>query len=161
MEDWLLMQTFYHGLTTSVCENIDAAAGGSFLSFTIHEATTLVEKIASNQEWNEECTQPCKRGGMHQVKKVDMLSAKMDLLMKKLDEQNHDFVKSVEALATQEATILKSKRMSTISTTTPIIVLNRIKDGTNRIKGEISNKDLTTQVTTQVTTKVTISTNHL
>jgi hypothetical protein len=69
-------------------------------------------------------------------------------------------MKSVEALATHEATILKSKRMSTISTTTPIIVLNRIKDGTNRIKGGISKKDLTTQVTTQVTTKVTISTNH-
>jgi hypothetical protein len=70
-------------------------------------------------------------------------------------------VKSVEALSTQEAIVLKSKRMSTISTTTPTIVLNRIKDGTNRIKGGISNKDLTTQVTTQVTTKVKISTNHL
>jgi hypothetical protein len=70
-------------------------------------------------------------------------------------------MKSVEALATQEATILKSKRTLTISTTMPIIVLNRIKDGTNRIKGGINNKDLTTQVTTQVTTKVTISTNHL
>jgi hypothetical protein len=48
MEDWLLMQTSYHGLTTSTCENIEAAAGGSFLSLTICEATTLVEKIASN-----------------------------------------------------------------------------------------------------------------
>jgi hypothetical protein len=48
MEDWLLMQTFYHGLTTSARENIDAAAGGSFLSLTIRKDTTLVEKIASN-----------------------------------------------------------------------------------------------------------------
>jgi hypothetical protein len=48
MEDWLLMHIFYHGLTTSARENIDAAAGGSFLSLTICEATTLVEKIASN-----------------------------------------------------------------------------------------------------------------
>jgi formylmethanofuran dehydrogenase subunit A len=58
------------------------------LSLTIREATTLVEKIASNQGWNEERTQPCKRGGMNQVKEVDMLSAKMDLLMKKLDERD-------------------------------------------------------------------------
>jgi hypothetical protein len=87
MEDWLLMKTFYHRLTTSARENIDAAAGGSFLSLTICEATTLVEKIASNQGWNEECTQPRKRG-MHQVKEVDMLSAKMDLLMKKLDKRD-------------------------------------------------------------------------
>jgi hypothetical protein len=88
MEDCLLMQTFYHGLTISACENIDAAVGGSFLSLTIREATTLVEKIALNQGWNKERTQPRKRGGMHQVKEVDMLSAKMDLLMKKLDERD-------------------------------------------------------------------------
>jgi hypothetical protein len=60
MEDWLLMQTFYHGLTTSAHENIDATAEGSFLSLTIHEATTLVKKIASNQGWNKEHTQPRK-----------------------------------------------------------------------------------------------------
>jgi hypothetical protein len=87
MKNWLLMQTFYHGLTTSTRENMDAAAGGSFLSLTIHDATALVEKMASNQGWNEERTQPRKRGGgMHQLKEVDMLSAKMDLLTKKLDE---------------------------------------------------------------------------
>jgi hypothetical protein len=80
------MQTFYHGLTTGTHENMDTAAGGSFLSLTICDATALVEKMASKQGWNEECTQPRKRGGgMHQLKKVDMLSAKMDLLMKKLD----------------------------------------------------------------------------
>jgi hypothetical protein len=48
MEDWLLMQTFYHGLTSSTRENMDAGAGGSFLSLTISKATTLVEKMASN-----------------------------------------------------------------------------------------------------------------
>jgi hypothetical protein len=70
---------------------MDAAAGGSFLSLTIHDATTLVEKMASIQGWNEEHTQPCKRGGgMHQLKVVDMLSAKMDLLMKKLDERDNE-----------------------------------------------------------------------
>jgi hypothetical protein len=42
------MQTFYHGLTTSTHEIIDAAAGGAFLSLTIRDATTLVEKMASN-----------------------------------------------------------------------------------------------------------------
>jgi hypothetical protein len=58
------------------------------LSLIIHEATTLVEKIASNQGWNEEHTQPHKRGGMHQAKEVDMPSTKTDLLMKKLDERD-------------------------------------------------------------------------
>jgi len=53
MEDWLLMQTFYHELTTSARENIDAAARGLFLSLTICKATTHVKRIASNQGWNE------------------------------------------------------------------------------------------------------------
>jgi hypothetical protein len=87
MENWLLMQIFYHGLTSSTRENVDAAAGGSFLSLNITEATTLIEKMASSQGWNEKHTQPWKRGeGMHQLKEVDMLSAKIDLLMKKFDE---------------------------------------------------------------------------
>jgi len=54
MEDWLLMQTFYHELTKSTRENMDATAGGAFLSLTIAQATTLVEKMVSNQGWNEE-----------------------------------------------------------------------------------------------------------
>jgi uncharacterized coiled-coil protein SlyX len=66
---------------------MDVAAGGAFLSLTIRDATALVEKMASNQGWNEERTQTHKRGGMHQLKEVDMLSAKMDLLIKRLDDR--------------------------------------------------------------------------
>jgi hypothetical protein len=50
------MQTFYHGLTNSTHETMDAVAGGAFLSLTIAQATTLVEKMASNQGWSEERT---------------------------------------------------------------------------------------------------------
>jgi hypothetical protein len=49
MENWLLMQTFYHGLSNSTHETMDAAARGAFLSLTITQANALVEKIASNQ----------------------------------------------------------------------------------------------------------------
>jgi hypothetical protein len=54
MENWLLIQTFYHGLITSTRETLDAARGGAFLSLTIRDETALVEKMASNQGWNEE-----------------------------------------------------------------------------------------------------------
>ena len=82
------MQTFYHGLTNNTHENVDAAAGGVFLSLTITQATALIEKMVSNQGWSEERLQPRKKGGgMHTVKEVDKLSAKMDLLMKRLDDQ--------------------------------------------------------------------------
>jgi len=88
MENWLLMQTFYHGLSNSTRETMDAAVGGAFLSLTIPQATALVEKMASNLGWSEERTQTCKRdGGIHQLKEVDMLFVKMDLLMKRLDER--------------------------------------------------------------------------
>jgi hypothetical protein len=67
---------------------MDAAVGGALLSLTINQATALMEKMVSNQGWNEERTQTRKRGGgMHQLKEVDMMSAKMDLLMKRLDER--------------------------------------------------------------------------
>jgi hypothetical protein len=47
--------------------------------------------MASNQGWNEECLQTRKRGGgMHQLKEVDMLSAKMDPQMKKLKDQANE-----------------------------------------------------------------------
>jgi hypothetical protein len=49
MENWLLMQIFYHGLTTSTRETMDAAAEGAFLSLTIRDATAFVEKMVSNQ----------------------------------------------------------------------------------------------------------------
>jgi hypothetical protein len=42
----------------------------------------LVEKIASNQSWKGDRQQPWK--GVHQIDSVDMLAAKMDLLMKRL-----------------------------------------------------------------------------
>ena len=67
---------------------MDAAAGGAFLSPTLLVATTLVEKMASNQGWNKERLQTHKRGGgMHQLKEIDMMSAMMDLLMKKLEDR--------------------------------------------------------------------------
>jgi hypothetical protein len=81
------MQTFYHRLTNSTHETVDAAARGAFLSLTIAQAIALTEKMASNQGWSKERTQTRKRGGgMHQLKEVDMLSTKMDLLIKRLDE---------------------------------------------------------------------------
>jgi hypothetical protein len=49
MEEWLIIQSFDHGLIHSAREPIDAAAGGSFFSLSIEEAHRLVERMASNQ----------------------------------------------------------------------------------------------------------------
>jgi hypothetical protein len=49
MEEWFIIESFYHGLILSAQEHIDAATGGSFFALSIEEARKLVEKMASNQ----------------------------------------------------------------------------------------------------------------
>jgi hypothetical protein len=53
MEEWFIIQSFYHGLIRSAREHIDDGAGGSFFALSIEEAHKLVEKMASNQSWDE------------------------------------------------------------------------------------------------------------
>jgi len=61
MEDWLLMQSFYHGLTQKAYEQLDATAGGSFMLLTLGKAKTLMEKKASNQGWSSCNIQSCNK----------------------------------------------------------------------------------------------------
>jgi hypothetical protein len=96
MEEWFIIQSFYHGLIRSAQEHIDAAAGGSFFILSIEEAQILVEKMASNQRWKEERTQTRTRK-VPQLEEVDMLTAKIDLLMKKLENRGLDHLKMVNA----------------------------------------------------------------
>jgi hypothetical protein len=64
MDEWLILQSFYNGLTPTSRAHIDAAAGGAFLNLTIIKATALVEKMVSNQGWNKERLQS-RTKGMH------------------------------------------------------------------------------------------------
>ena len=70
--------------------HIDAATGGAFLSLTIKGAMALIKKIVSNQWWRDEKLHDEQQKGMHTVKEMDMLAAKMDLLIKRLDERAHE-----------------------------------------------------------------------
>jgi hypothetical protein len=101
MEEWFIIQSFYHGLIRSAREHIDAAARGSFFSLSIEEAHKLIEKMASNQSWDEERTQ-AHTHKVHQLEEVDMLTAKIDLLMKKLENPGLDHLKMVNAQVTCE-----------------------------------------------------------
>ena len=49
MDEWLILQSFYNGLTMTSRANIDA-----FLDLTIAKAKELVEKMVSNQGWSDE-----------------------------------------------------------------------------------------------------------
>jgi hypothetical protein len=84
MEEWLVLQNFYEGLTTMSKGHIDASAGGAFLSLIMDGAKALIKKMVANQSLGEERKQ---QKGMHFVKEADMLAAKVDLLMKRLDDR--------------------------------------------------------------------------
>ena len=45
MDEWLVLQSFYNGLTMTFRANIDAVAGGAFLDLTLAKAKELVEKM--------------------------------------------------------------------------------------------------------------------
>jgi hypothetical protein len=58
MNNWLILQNFYNGLTQFSRDHLDAAAGGAFISLTIERATALIEKMVSNQGWSDDRLQP-------------------------------------------------------------------------------------------------------
>jgi hypothetical protein len=86
MEEWLLMQGFYHGSTLKAREHLDATAGGSFLSFTVGKAKLLMEKILENQGWSQDHTQHYHQSE-ETIEEVNALSTKMDDLLNWLDQR--------------------------------------------------------------------------
>ena len=54
MDNWLILQNFYNGLTLTARGHVDATAGGAFFSLTIDNAKLLIEKMVSNQGWSDE-----------------------------------------------------------------------------------------------------------
>jgi uncharacterized coiled-coil protein SlyX len=84
MHGWFLIQTFYHELKRTSREHLDAAARGAFFLLQVPVAKELIKKMVANQGWDGNRLQPRTRG-VHQVDGIDMITAKMDLLMKKLE----------------------------------------------------------------------------
>ena len=101
MEEWLIIQNFFHGLNQRSQDHMDTAAGGAFLSLDVAGAKVLVDKIASNQSWKGE-RQLARPIGVHQIDSVDMLAAKMDLLMKKLKSPHQEVNQIMESRMTCE-----------------------------------------------------------
>jgi hypothetical protein len=95
MEEWFIIQSFYHRLIRIAYEHIDVVAAGSFFALSTEEPHKLIEKMASNQSWDDEHT-PSRTHKVHQLEEVDMLTTKIDLLMKKLEDPGLDHLKMVD-----------------------------------------------------------------
>jgi hypothetical protein len=89
MDNWLILQNFYNRLTQIACDHVDAATGGAFFLLTTEKATALIKKMVSNQGWGDDRLQS-RQHGMHTMKEMDMLAAKIELLLKKFEDQPQD-----------------------------------------------------------------------
>ncbi|XP_027171773.1 uncharacterized protein LOC113771386 [Coffea eugenioides] len=86
LPDWLVVQTFYNGLTYPIKTHVDAAAGGALMGKTAEEAQQLIEKMAANNyQWANERGNTKRTAGMLEVDTLNMLSAKMDNVVKMLN----------------------------------------------------------------------------
>jgi hypothetical protein len=99
--EWFIIQSFYHGLIHTAHEHIDDAARGSFFALSIEDVHKLIEKMASNQSWDDERTSSHTHN-VHQLEEVDMLTTKIDLLMKKFENPSLDHLKMVDVHVTCE-----------------------------------------------------------
>ena len=61
----------------------------------------LIDKIASNQSWKGD-RQPAHAKGIHEIDSVNMLAAKMDLLIKKLESPHQEVNQIMESQMTCE-----------------------------------------------------------
>ena len=167
--DGIHPRSFYNGLTTTSRAHLDATAGGAYLDLTISKAATLIEKMVSNQGGNKERSQPRTKGGMHTIKEMDMLAAKLDLLLKKFDEgnrlqmlvpvmlQTHTLcVRFVVMVDTQGMTAPKSEKMQPTSTTTTSGSVH--KETRVGVRHAHHSKEEVT-ISTQISIRISIQTN--
>ncbi|XP_020262408.1 uncharacterized protein LOC109838369 [Asparagus officinalis] len=86
LEKWLIVHTFYNGLTYNTRMTVDAAAGGALMNKTIDEAYTLIEDMAQNHyQWANERAPQTSKGGKYEIDALDHISSKVDALFKKVE----------------------------------------------------------------------------
>ena len=78
---WMIIQFFYAGLNFASRNLLDSATGGTFMEITLGEATKLLDNIMVNySQWHTERSSTSKK--VHAIEDINVLSGKMDELMK-------------------------------------------------------------------------------
>jgi hypothetical protein len=80
------MQSFYNGLSQKSHEQLDATAGGSFMSLTAGKAKILMEKMVENQSWPSSNIQSCDQSE-EALEELCALSTKLDVFLNWLNER--------------------------------------------------------------------------
>ena len=77
---WMIVQKFYAGLNFASRNLLDSAAGGTFMEITLGDATKLLDNIMANySQWHTKRSTSKK---VHAIEEINVLSGKMDELMK-------------------------------------------------------------------------------
>ena len=77
---------FYAGLNFVFRNLLDSAAGGTFMEITLGDATKLLDNIMANySQWHTERSSSKK---VHAIEEINVLSGKMDELMKLFATKN-------------------------------------------------------------------------
>jgi len=77
---WMIIHNFYAGMNFASRNLLDSAAGGTFMEITLGGATKLLDNIMVNySQWHTERSTSKK---VHAIEKINVLSGKMDELMK-------------------------------------------------------------------------------
>ncbi|XP_057246701.1 uncharacterized protein LOC130589454 [Beta vulgaris subsp. vulgaris] len=83
--EWMLIQTFYNGLTHEFRIYIDAASGGSLMTKNPTEAKELIEKMAANDNYHPNGRNRAKKGGKYDVDALTTLTNTVQALSHKFD----------------------------------------------------------------------------
>ncbi|XP_021771500.1 uncharacterized protein LOC110735621 [Chenopodium quinoa] len=84
--DWILMQTFYNGMTHEFRIYIDAASGGSLLTKNPTETRELIETMAANDNYHPGGRNIVKKGGKFDVDALTMLTSSVQALTSRFDK---------------------------------------------------------------------------
>ena len=80
LNSWMIIQNFYAGLNFASRNLLDSVAGGTFMEITLGDGTELLDNITVNYfQWHTERSTNKK---VHAIEEINVLSGKMDELMK-------------------------------------------------------------------------------
>ncbi|KAL2921987.1 Protein hu-li tai shao [Bienertia sinuspersici] len=86
LPDWLLIQTFYNGMTQEFRIYVDAASGGSIMAKTPDTATALLDEMASNDNYPHSDRGSIKKGGKYDIDTLTLLASTVQALTHKVDQ---------------------------------------------------------------------------
>ena len=82
----MMIQKFYARLNFASRNLLDAAAGGTFMEISLGDATKLLDNIMANySQWH---TERSSSKEVHAIEEINVLSEKMDELMKMFAPKN-------------------------------------------------------------------------